>query len=400
MTVISSATSNPQVVITNDDQKDKSDSNNITLKKIKVEIVTAFTGIEYDADSKISKLIERNTNATTLREVMINVNKYLKKSKGTYRCDLFISNIGKKQDSELNKNYKLENHSNGLYQFIDRKYVVDDVCSSEVNEEVRYKESQIQKQNDRIINEEKIKKELQEKKELKEEIERINNNLGGLEHRDTISRGLVAVSDVVFECKTFSGSDRIKKKHDFLKSKNIDSSCLIELKEHIEQLEGLEKLYIDNMCLNMEELPKFHKDLESVKNEGVRDAAKMINTLIESLSYKEKTIRTRVVNIIASFLFPNLFKNRESEKMQFVGNIINLKELITDLNHKPGYENLMKAKWLYGLVTQMLVKGTPAQYPFDPLDVLSPDRKVWLELQKEWLKPLEPKSMHQSFRHS
>ncbi|MFQ6244349.1 hypothetical protein ACLMPP_07695 [Yersinia enterocolitica] len=400
MTVISSATSNPQVVITNDDQKDKSDSNNITLKKIKVEIVTAFTGIEYDADSKISKLIEINTNATTLREVMINVNKYLKKSKGTYRCDLFISNIGKKQDSELNKNYKLENHSNGLYQFIDRKYVVDDVCSSEVNEEVRYKESQIQKQNDRIINEEKIKKELQEKKELKEEIERINNNLGGLEHRDTISRGLVAVSDVVFECKTFSGSDRIKKKHDFLKSKNIDSSCLIELKEHIEQLEGLEKLYIDNMCLNMEELPKFHKDLESVKNEGVRDAAKMINTLIESLSYKEKTIRTRVVNITASFLFPNLFKNRESEKMQFVGNIINLKELITDLNHKPGYENLMKAKWLYGLVTQMLVKGTPAQYPFDPLDVLSPDRKVWLELQKEWLKPLEPKSMHQSFRHS
>ena len=393
MTVISSATSNPQVVITNDDQKYKSDSNNITLEKIKVEILNALTGIEYDADSKISKLIERNTNATTLKEVMINVNKYLKKSKGKDRCNVFISNIEKEHNSELNKNYKLEKHSNGLYQFIDRKYVVDDVCSSEVNEEVRYKESQIQKQNDRIINEEKIKKELQEKKELKEEIERINNNLGGLEHRDTISRGLVAVSDVVFECKTFSGSDKIKKKHDFLKSKNIDSSCLIELKEHIEQLEGLEKLYIDNMYLNMEELPKFHENLESVKNEGVRDAAKMINTLIESLSYKEKTIRTRVVNIIASFLFPNLFKNRESEKMQFVGNIINLKELITDLNHKPGYDNLMKAEWLYGLVTQMLVKGTPAQYPFDPLDVLSPDRKVWLELQKEWLKPLEAKSI-------
>ncbi|HGH0371724.1 TPA: hypothetical protein ACQ340_002100 [Yersinia enterocolitica] len=400
MTVISSATSNTQVVISNDDQKDKSDSNNITLEKIKLEIVTAFTGIEYGVNSKISNLIKRNTNVTTLEDIIISVNKYLEKSKGKDRCNVFISNIEKEQNSELNKNYKLEKHSNGLCQFIDRKYVVDDVCLSEVNEEVRYKESQIQKQNDRIINEEKIKKELQEKKELKEEIERINNNLGELEHRDTISRGLVAVSDVVFECKTFSGSDKIKKKHDFLKSKNIDSSCLIELKEHIEQLEGLEKLYIDNMYLNMEELPKFHENLESVKNEGVRDAAKMINTLIESLSYKEKTIRTRVVNIIASFLFPNLFKNRESEKMQFVGNIINLKELITDLNHKPGYENLMKAKWLYGLVTQMLVKGTPTQYPFDPLGVLSPDRKVWLELQKEWLKPLEPKSMHQSFRHS
>lgn len=392
MTAISSATSNTQVVISNDDQKDKPDSNNITLEKIKLEIVTAFTGIEYNENSKISNLIKRNTNVTTLEDIIISVNKYLEKSKGKDRCNVFISNIEKEQNSELNKNYKLEKHSNGLYQFIDRKYVVDDVCSSEVNEEVRYKESQIQKQNDRIINEEKIKKELQEKKELKKEIERINKNLGKLEHRDTIFRGLVAVSDVVFECKTFSGSDKIKKKHDFLKSKNIDSSCLIELKEHIEQLEGLEKLYIDNMYLNMEELPKFHENLESVKNEGVRDAAKMINTLIENLSYKEKTIRTRVVNIIASFLFPNLFKNRESEKMQFVGNIINLKELITDLSHKPGYENLMKAKWLYGLVTQMLVKGTPAQYPFDPLGVLSPDRKVWLELQKEWLKPLEPKS--------
>ncbi|WP_145586044.1 MULTISPECIES: hypothetical protein [Yersinia] len=392
MTVISSATSNTQVVISNDDQKDKPDSNNITLEKIKLEIVTAFTGIEYNANSKISRLIEKNTNETRMGNVIINVNEYLKEGEGTKRCKDFISNIEKDQGSEFNKNYTLEKNRKGLYQFIDRKYVVDDVCSSEVNEEVRYKESQIQKQNDRIINEEKIKKELQEKKELKKEIERINKNLGKLEHRDTIFRGLVAVSDVVFECKTFSGSDKIKKKHDFLKSKNIDSSCLIELKEHIEQLEGLEKLYIDNMYLNMEELPKFHENLESVKNEGVRDAAKMINTLIENLSYKEKTIRTRVVNIIASFLFPNLFKNRESEKMQFVGNIINLKELITDLSHKPGYENLMKAKWLYGLVTQMLVKGTPAQYPFDPLGVLSPDRKVWLELQKEWLKPLEPKS--------
>ncbi|WP_145509921.1 hypothetical protein, partial [Yersinia rochesterensis] len=210
MTVISSATSNTQVVISNDDQKDKPDSNNITLEKIKLEIVTAFTGIEYNANSKISRLIEKNTNETRMGNVIINVNEYLKEGEGTKRCKDFISNIEKDQGSEFNKNYTLEKNRKGLYQFIDRKYVVDDVCSSEVNEEVRYKESQIQKQNDRIINEEKIKKELQEKKELKKEIERINKNLGKLEHRDTIFRGLVAVSDVVFECKTFSGSDKIK----------------------------------------------------------------------------------------------------------------------------------------------------------------------------------------------
>uniref|UniRef100_UPI0016439476 hypothetical protein n=1 Tax=Yersinia bercovieri TaxID=634 RepID=UPI0016439476 len=200
------------------------------------------------------------------------------------------------------------------------------------------------------------------------------------------------VSNVVFERKTFSGSDKIKKKHDFLKNKDIDSSYLTELKEHVVQLEKLKELYINDMYLNMETLPEFHNDLESIKSEGVRDAAKMISTMLENLSYKENNIWTRVVNVIASFLFPDLFKKRESEKMQFVGNIINLKELITDLSHKPGYEDLMTAKWLYGLVTQILIKGTPAQYPFDPLNVLSPDRKVWLELQKEWLKPFESKS--------
>lgn len=53
---------------------------------------------------------------------------------------------------------------------------------------------------------------------------------------------------------------------------------------------------------------------------------------------------------------------------------------------------MVQTNWLYGLVTQILVKGTPAQYPFDPLNILSPDRKVWLALQKEWPVLLKPKS--------
>uniref|UniRef100_UPI0011A8DE17 hypothetical protein n=1 Tax=Yersinia kristensenii TaxID=28152 RepID=UPI0011A8DE17 len=83
MKIISSVPSNTQIVIANDNQKDKSDSSNIMLEKIKLEIVTAFTGIEYDANSKISNLIKRNTNVTTLDDVIISVNKYLEKSKGT-----------------------------------------------------------------------------------------------------------------------------------------------------------------------------------------------------------------------------------------------------------------------------------------------------------------------------
>lgn len=392
MVSISNLMSNTQVVIVNGEQNDNVDSYDITLEKIKLDIVTAFAGIKYDANSKISNLIKINTNATALKDVINNLNEYLEKSKGTDRYNMFISNIKKEQDSQLNKNYILENNDKGRYQFVDQKDVVEITPLYKVNEEVRCKDSQIKKQNDRRDHDGKINKELQEKKEVKEEIECINNNLRELEHRYSISRGLVEVSSVVFERKIFSGSDKIKMEHDFLKNKDINSSCLTELNEHVVQLKKLKERYIKDMYLNMEELPKFHNDLESIKSEGVRDAAKMISAMLENLSYKENNIWTRVVNVIASFLFPDLFKKRESEKMQFVGSIINLKELITDLSHKPGYEDLMTAKWLYGLVTQILIKGTPAQYPFDPLNVLSPDRKVWLELQKEWLKPFESKS--------
>ncbi|EKN6171685.1 hypothetical protein DVQ67_04725 [Yersinia enterocolitica] len=106
---------------------------------------------------------------------------------------------------------------------------------------------------------------------------------------------------------------------------------------------------------------------------------------------KQDTLWTRLINAIASLLFSDLFKSKENENMQSTKNLLELRELITELRKKPGYGCVVRAKWLYGLVTQILVKGTPAQYPFDPLNVLSPDRKVWLELQKEWLKSLDSK---------
>ncbi|WP_145589742.1 hypothetical protein [Yersinia rochesterensis] len=395
MMIVSNVMSNTQVVITNDDQKDKSDSNDITLEKIKLEIVTAFTGIEYDAKSKISNLIKRNTNVTTLEDVIISVNKYLEKSKDTDRCNLFISNIEKDQNSELNKSYKLEKHSNGVYQFIDRKDIVKFELSSELNVINQQKEKKIKERVNSEKNNEMKRAELRLKEEVKvkkEEIECIKNELRELFSRCGIFRGLVDVHSRVFECKVFSGSDRIIKEYSALKNKMPDSSDLIMLKEHFDKLDELKRSYNADVVLNMNSLSNFHEDLESFKSEEIPDTAQMISTMLEKISNQEKTIWTKFMDSIAYFLFPNLFESRESDKMKSVTNLVNLKGLVTDLYEKPDYKNVLKAKWLYGLVTQMLIKGTPTQYPFDPLNVLSPDRKVWLELQKGWLKPLESKS--------
>ncbi|MFL4557843.1 hypothetical protein ACH19I_14815 [Yersinia kristensenii] len=394
MRIISSATSNTQVVIVNDNQKNKSDRSDIMLEKIKLEIVTAFTGIEYDANSKISNLIKRNTNVPTLEDVIISVNKYLEKSKGTDRCNMFILNIEKKQDSGINKSYKLERYSNGLYQFIDRKDFVKFELPSELNVINQQEEKKIKERVNSENNNEMRRVELRLKEEMKvkkEEIECIKSELRELFSRCGIFRGLVDVHSRVFEYKVFSGSDRIIKEYNDLKNKIPDSSDLIMLKEHFDKLEELKRSYNADVVLNMNSLSNFHENLESFKSEEIPDTAKMISTMLEKVSNQEKTIWTKIVDSIAYFLFPDLFESRESDKMKFVTNLVNLKGLVTDLYEKPDYKNVLKAKWLYGLVTQMLVKGTPAQYPFDPLDVLSPDRKVWLELQKEWLKPLEAK---------
>ncbi|HDL7645777.1 TPA: hypothetical protein PXO92_002385 [Yersinia enterocolitica] len=387
--------SNDQVVMANHDQKDKSDGNNVALEKIKLEIVSSFEGIEYDQNSKISALIKINTNEMVLENIIINVNNYLEKNKGTKRCKQFISNIAKEQDSELNKNYKLEEYGKGRYQFIDRKDFVKLELPSELNAINQQKEKKIKWQVNSEKNNEMKSAELRLKDEVKvkkEEIECIKNELRELFSRCGIFRGLVDVHSRVFEYKVFSGSDRITKEYNALKNKMPDSSDLIMLKEHFDKLDELKRSYNADVVFNMNTLSNFHENLESFKSEEIPDTAQMIRTMLEKVSNQEKTIWTKIVDSIVYFLFPNVFESRESDKMKFVTNLVNLKELVTDLYEKPDYKNVLKAKWLYGLVTQMLVKGTPAQYPFDPLNLFSPDRKVWLELQKEWLKPLPPKS--------
>ncbi|HEN3652092.1 TPA: hypothetical protein U5E41_004162, partial [Yersinia enterocolitica] len=194
--IISSVTSNTQVGITNDVQKDKSDSNNITLEKIKLEIVTAFTGIEYDAKSKISNLIKRNTNVTTLEDVIISVNKYLEKSKDTDRCNLFISNIEKDQDSELNKSYKLEKDGRNLYRFINRKDIEEGVSSSELDKMTRENETKIKEHHINKIKTESNREVIINK--IKEAIKNADDEFIALEDLHRVTYGLVSMYNTEF----------------------------------------------------------------------------------------------------------------------------------------------------------------------------------------------------------
>ncbi len=387
--IVSNIMSNTQVVITNDDQNDKSDSNNITLEKIKLEIVTAFTGIEYDAKSKISNLIKRNTNVTTLKEVMINVNNYLEKSKGTERCNLLISNIEKDQDSELNKSYKLEKDGRKLYRFINRKDIVEGVSSSELEKMTRENETKIKEHHINKIKTESNREVIINK--IKEAIKNADDEFIALEDLHRVTYGLVSMYHTEFS-KTEKMADVGKLKNFIPEGTVLHNEGLNELKLQYEQLNNKNRVYIDTINSNLTSLPTTFDKLKNLENKIIPDVLEMINSAVVELCYPQENFWTRLANTISAFLFPKFSKDKQTKKTQLENKLLKLNGLITELSKKPGYDHVMEAPWLYELVSHLLIKGTPAQYPFDPLNVLSPDRKVWLELQKGWLKPLESKS--------
>lgn len=389
MGFISSVTSNTQVVITNDDQNGKSDSNNIALEKIKLEIVTAFEGIAYNAKSKISVLIGKNTKETRVENVIINVNNYLEKSKGTGRCNKLISNIEKGQDSELNKNYKLEKRSNSLYQFIDRKDVVESTSSSELDEMSRVKGTKIkayylnklQVENDKKIS---INK-------TQEEIKNADDELIALEDLHRITYGLVSMYNTeLSKTEKLADADKFKKITPEKTVLNNDQLKILQLQ--LKQLNNKNEVYTNAIKLNMASLPTTFDKLKCLENKIIPDVSEMIKPAIIELCCPQENFWTRLANAISTFLYPKISQDKQTKKIQLENDLSKLNGLITELSKKPGYYNVMKAPWLYELVSHLLVKGIPAQYPFDPLNILSPDRKIWLELQKEWLKPLETKS--------
>lgn len=333
---------------------------------IKIPIIKCLTVLMKEREhSKIKKHIDKLKESNTLDLFIANLNHYLSVNIKGKKCTAFLKEIKNNKEFKINKNYEL----NAMNQYKEKQ--AKEKLSIEGNDDVRNNELCLKEQ---------------------ERIEHINNDIKELVERCIIFRGLVEVHCRIFECKMFSGSDRIVNRFNILNDEPLVLDDLSELKKHFEKLNELKRDFITDVDCNIKLLLRFHENSASGRCEIIPDAAQMISTMLEKISNQDKTIWIKMVDAIASFLFTKSFESRASDKIELAINLINLKELITNLRGKLGYENVYKAEWLYGLVTQMLVKGTPTQYPFDPLGVLSPDRKVWLELQKEWLKPLEPKS--------
>ncbi|HEN3628084.1 TPA: hypothetical protein U5E35_000558, partial [Yersinia enterocolitica] len=309
--------------------------------------------------------------------------------KGTDRCNLFISNIEKDQDSELNKSYKLEKNGRNLYRFINRKDIEEGVSSSELDKMTRENETKIKEHHINKIKTESDKEVIINK--IKEAIKNAYNEFIALADLHRVTYGLVSMYNTEFS-KTEKMADVGKLKNLIPEGTVLHNEGLNELQLQYEQLNNKNKVYIDAINSNLTSLPTTFDKLKNLENKIIPDVSEMINSAVVELCYPQENFWTRLANTISAFLFPKLSKDKQTKKTQLENKLLKLNGLITELSKKPGYDHVMEAPWLYELVSHLLIKGTPAQYPFDPLNVLSPDRKVWLELQKGWLKPLESKS--------
>ncbi|HEI6897710.1 TPA: hypothetical protein SK276_002249 [Yersinia enterocolitica] len=335
-------------------------------------------------------LKEAVMKAVDVDDIISKVNSYLMIGTGT-KYKSFVENVKlamQNNDSDICKGYDLLESKKGIYQLALKQGMKLDAASPEDSNNKNYHECN--KSKVQMLN--RMRSEDYESVNLaKENISRTQDKLIKLMGLYCITRGLVAMHNRLFESNVFHGVNLMMNKDIILKDRMAAVNDVTILKEQVREIEMLMIPYEKEIILNLNLLPTFHEKSEPMQCKEDANALQLINSMLIKLFNKQDTLWTRLINAIASLLFSDLFKSKENENMQSTKNLLELRELITELRKKPGYGCVVRAKWLYGLVTQILVKGTPAQYLFDPLNVLSPDRKVWLELQKEWLKSLDSK---------
>lgn len=134
-------------------------------------------------------------------------------------------------------------------------------------------------------------------------------------------------------------------------------------------------------------------ELSYLKNRMIPNISDTLKELMDRSSVPSEGTWRRLINFIVAHLFPSLSKEINMKMVKSKSELENFYLLLLEAKKEvqDAEQNIDKSPCIYHLACQLLEDCIPAQYPFDPLDVLSPDRKVWLELQKEWLKPLESK---------
>ncbi|HDL6962990.1 TPA: hypothetical protein PXM28_002273, partial [Yersinia enterocolitica] len=134
-------------------------------------------------------------------------------------------------------------------------------------------------------------------------------------------------------------------------------------------------------------------ELFYLKNRIIPNISDMLKELMDRTPSPLEGSWRRLINFIVAHLFPSLSKEINNKMNTSKSELENFYLLLSDAKKEvqDTEQNIDKSPCIYHLACQLLEDCIPAQYPFDPLNVLSPDRKVWLELQKEWLKPLDSK---------
>ncbi|MCB5321560.1 hypothetical protein LH412_05815 [Yersinia intermedia] len=358
----------------------KNETNEVSLAvNLKNELLTFFIKIggseKTPKKGKMSSLKNDIMTDVSVESIIIKVNAYLRESRGS-KCNEFVKELQcATRNNKLNicDKYDFLKGNNNKYQFsIKEDMRQEAVLSTESCS------------NAGAVDHEKINS-------AKESIRCAENKLMKLIDLYYLSRGLWAMHCRLFEYNMYQGKGLTINKDIIFKDSMSGEHDLVKLQLRCKKIENLAVSYDTEINMNMRSLPDFNKSLVVVC-ETSPDALELINSLLPKLLNKHDTLWTRFVNAIASVLFPDLFQDKENGNMQTAKDLLELKGLITALRKKTGYDRVVQTNWLYGLVTQILVKGTPTQYPFDPLNILSPDRKVWLALQKEWPVLLKPKS--------
>ncbi|MFA3759935.1 hypothetical protein [Yersinia sp. 2466 StPb PI] len=334
--------------------------------------------IKYDFNQK-SKFNEFEINlgksdneidlVTLINNYMGSENKLTSRVNGIHYNFIKSINLNFNQ-STLSKKYELTLNHNGRYDLIKKESPTSVVKSAGYNDFISYLNISVGTPSEQVINVKSLK----------------NENVGfeycqGDEIVDICSANFPKWKDVIItHGRGGLSNSEWNENYNSIKSENSGKGCKFWNEYYT--------LTITNTTLPQ----ALENDLIYLKNRIIPSISDMIKVVMDKAYPPSKGLWGRLIYFIVAHLFPSLSKEvnekmikSKSELEDFYLLLLGAKKEVQDAE-----QNIDKAPCIYHLALQLLKQCIPAQYPFDPLNILSPDRKVWLALQKEWLEPLKP----------
>ncbi|CNH14444.1 hypothetical protein [Yersinia pekkanenii] len=302
------------------------------------------------------------------------------------KCDEIAKLISAASDSAINEHYELKGIKNGGFKLIDKKEISSEAMSLLTSEKgmVLYNDGKVKESMIKKIDYEKNKVILDS---VKNEINTDDDKYLHLKYSDILSEKLV---DMCSDNRVFKweGISNIKERINALSVKDEVSKIndLNVLTVYDEKLKEVNQLLLDKILLKVKSCAvNIGQKGDEGKTKDNVNATLLIGLAIMELDTPKSSIGTRLANIIAAFLFPDLFECRQQKKEQLYEDLSQLSDLIPlskDESNKNS--NLVDSDRFYDIVHHLLLRATPVQYPFDPLNILSSDRIIWQRFIKEW----------------